>query len=301
MSQVYQMLRAGVLLKRDVDYVLVDGQVVLIDESTGRTLPENRFRWGLHAALEAKESVTVNPEHETLAQISVQGYMGLYSHVAGMTGTALEAQDEFEREYGLKVVCVDPSRPSARVHHGARLYSTRLDKLAAITDEVASCRRIGRPVLVGTLTIEQSQEISQLLKERGIEHSLLNAVTNAAEAEIIRKAGSFGAVTIATNMAGRGTDITLEPGLDRRVAEEYGRLVLDLLDNHGGPVEVTCGTQKEVVRLRNALDALNGLTVSDGGDFRPCASVLVVSRRDEPFSDKRVRLDFGLGLYVIAT
>ena len=301
MSQVYQMLRASVLLKRDVDYVLVDGQVVLIDESTGRTLPENRFRWGLHAALEAKEGVTVNPEHEALAQISVQGYMGLYSHVAGMTGTALEAQDEFERAYGLKVVCVDPSRPSARVHHGARLYSTRLDKLAAITDEVESCRRIGRPVLVGTLTIEQSQEISRLLRERGIEHSLLNAVTNAAEAEIIKKAGSFGAVTIATNMAGRGTDITLEPGLDRRVAEEYGRLVLDLLDNHGGPVEVTCGTQKEAVRLRNALDVLNGLTVSDGGDFGPCASVLVVSRRDEPFSDKRVRLDFGLGLYVIAT
>ena len=301
MSQVYQMLRASVLLKRDVDYVVVDGEVVLIDESTGRTLPENRFRWGLHAALEAKESVSVTPEHETLAQISVQGYMGLYSHVAGMTGTALEAQDEFEREYGLKVVCVDPSRPSARVHYGARLYSTRVDKLAAITDEIESCRRIGRPVLVGTLTIEQSQEISQLLTERGIEHSLLNAVTNAAEAEIIRKAGSFGAVTIATNMAGRGTDITLEPGLDRHVAEEYARLVLDLLNSQVGRVEVSCGTQEEAVRLRNALDALNGLTISDGTGSGPCASVLVVSRRDEPFSDKRVRLDFGLGLYVIAT
>ena len=301
MSQVYQMLRASVLLERDADYVIVDGEVVLIDESTGRTLPENRFRWGLHAALEAKEGVAVNAECETLAQISVEGYMGLYSHIAGMTGTALEARSEFEREYGLKVVCVDPSKPSVRIDHGARLYSTRRDKLAAITDEVESCNRVGRPVLVGTLTIEQSQELSRLLTERGIEHSLLNAVTNAAEAEIIKRAGSFGAVTIATNMAGRGTDIILEPGLDRRVAEEYGKLVLDLLSSQVGRVEVSCGTQEEAVRLRSAFDALNGLTVSDGAGFGSGASVLVVSRRDEPFHDKRVRLDFGLGLYVIAT
>ena len=301
MSHVYQMLRASALLKRDVDYVVVDGEVVLIDESTGRTLPENRFRWGLHAALEAKEGVPVSAECETLAQISVQGYMGLYSHVAGMTGTALEAQDEFEREYGLKVVCVDPSKPSVRVEYGARLYSTHGDKLAAITDEVESCKRVGRPVLVGTLTIEQSRELGRLLRERGIEHNLLNAVTNAIEAEIIKNAGSFGAVTIATNMAGRGTDIILEPGLDRRVAEEYGRLVLDLLNSQGGRVEVSCGTREEAVLLRNALDALNGLTVSDGARSGSCASVLVVSRRDEPFPDKRVRLDFGLGLYVIAT
>ena len=301
MSHVYQMLRASVLLKRDVDYVVVDGEVVLIDESTGRTLPENRFRWGLHAALEAKEGVAVSAEYETLAQISVQGYMGLYSHVAGMTGTALEAQDEFEREYGLKVVSVDPSKPTVRVDHGARLYSTRGDKLAAITDEVESCKRVGRPVLVGTLTIEQSHELSRLLTERGIEHSLLNAVTNAAEAEIIKKAGSFGAVTIATNMAGRGTDIILEPSLDRRIAEEYAGLVLDLLNSQVGRVEVTCGTQEEAERLRNALGGVDGLTVSDGPGLGSRASVLLVSRCDGPALDKRVRLDFGLGLYVIAT
>ena len=301
MSQVHQMLRASVLLKRDVDYVVVDGEVVLIDESTGRTLPENRFRWGLHAALEAKEGVAVNAECETLAQISVQGYMTLYSHVAGMTGTALEAQDEFKREYGLSVVCVDPSKPSVRVDHAARLFSTRRDKLAAITDEVDLCKRVGRPVLVGTLTIDQSQGLSRLLRERGIEHSLLNAVTNAAEAEIIKKAGSFGAVTIATNMAGRGTDIVLEPGMDVRVSEEYAKLVLDLLNGEARCVEVSCGTREEALRLRNALDALNGLTVSDGAGFGSHTSVLIVSRRDEPFPDRRVGLDFGLGLYVIAT
>ena len=301
MSQVYQMMRASVLLKRDVDYVIVDGQVVLIDESTGRMLPENRFRWGLHAALEAKEGVAVNAEYETLAQISVQGYMGLYSHLAGMTGTALEAQDEFEREYGLKVVCVDPSKPSVRVDHGAKLYSTRRDKLAAITDEVELCRKVGRPVLVGTLTIEQSRELSQLLRQRGIEHSLLNAVTNAAEAAIIKKAGSFGAVTIATNMAGRGTDIILEPDLDRLLAEGCGRLVFDLLNSQGGLVEVSCGTQEEAVQLRGALEALTGLAVSDGAGSGSSPGVIVVSRRGEPITDKRVRLEFGLGLKVIAT
>ncbi len=301
MSQVHQMLRAGVLLRRDVDYIVVDRRLVLVDQSTGRTLPENRFRWGLHAALEAKEGVAVNSECETLAQISVQGYMDLYSHVSGMTGTALEAQNEFERAYGLKVVCVDPGRPSVRTDYGARLYSTRRDKLAAIADEVESCKRVGRPVLVGTLTIEQSRELSLILRERGIEHSLLNAVTNAAEAEIIKNAGSFGAVTIATNMAGRGTDIILEAGLDRRVAEEFGRLVLDLLTGPVGRVDVSCGTREEAVRLRDAIDAFDGLTVSDGAGVVSGARVLMVSRRDGPFPDKRVKLDFGLGLYVIAT
>ncbi len=301
MSQVYQMMRASVLLKRDVDYVVVDGQVVLIDESTGRLLPENRFRWGLHAALEAKEDLVVNAEYETLAQISVQGYMGLYTHVAGMTGTALEAQDEFEREYGLKVVCVDPNKPSLRVDHGVRLYTTRREKLAAIADEVESCRKVGRPILVGTLTIEQSQELSQLLRQRGIEHSLLNAVTNAAEAEIIKKAGSFGTVTIATNMAGRGTDIVLEPDLDRRVVEGYGRLVLDLLNSQVELVEVSCGTREEAVQLRGALEALDGLAVTDGASDGSCPDVLVASRRGEPLTDKRVKLEFGLGLKVIAT
>lgn len=303
MNQVYQMLRAYVLLKPDVDYVVADGEVVLIDESTGRTLPDNRYRWGLHAALEAKEGVPVKAECETLAQISVQGFISLYSHVAGMTGTALECRDEFEREYGLKVVAVDPTKSSMRVDYGARLYLSRRAKLAAIVDEVKTCQRVGRPVLVGTLTIEQSEELSRLLNERGIEHNLLNAVTNTAEAEIIKKAGSFGAVTIATNMAGRGTDILLEPGVDRRVIEEYLKLVLDLLNNHVGQVELGCGTREEAVLLRKTLGGRNGVTtVWDDAGSSPYATVLAVSKRPGgPFADRRVRLEFGLGLYVLGT
>ena len=303
MSQVYQMLRAYVLLKRDVDYVVADGSVVLIDESTGRTLPDNRYRWGLHAALEAKEGLPVNAEHETLAQISVQGFISRYSHVAGMTGTALEARDEFEQEYGLKVVTVAPTRPPIRVDYGARLYLNRRDKLAAIVDEVEACKSVGRPVLVGTLTIEQSEELSRLLGDHGIEHNLLNAVTNSTEAAIIKNAGFFGAVTIATNMAGRGTDIVLEPGGDRRIIEEYVKLVLDLLDNYVGQVELGCGTREEAALLHNALATRHGLTiVRDVAGSGPYGTVLAVSKRDVgAFADRKAGLEFGLGLYVLGT
>ena len=303
MNQVYQMLRAYVLLKRDVDYVVAEGSVVLIDESTGRTLPDNRYRWGLHAALEAKEDLPVNAERETLAQISVQGFISRYSHVAGMTGTALEARDEFEQKYGLKVVVVAPTRPPIRVDYGARLYLDRRDKLAAIVDEVEACKRVGRPVLVGTLTIEQSEELSRLLYEHGIEHDVLNAVTNSAEAAIIKNAGSFGAVTIATNMAGRGTDIVLEPGADRRIIEEYAKLVLDLLNNHVGQVELGCGTPEEATLLHKALATRHGLTiVRDSAGPGPYGTVLAVSKGPGgPLADRRVRLEFGLGLYVLGT
>ena len=303
MSHLYQMLRAYVLLKRDVDYVVADGSVVLIDESTGRTLPDNLYRWGLHAALEAKEGLPVNAEHETLAQISVQGFIGRYSHVAGMTGTALEARDEFEQEYGLKVVTVAPTRPPVRVDYGARLYPDRRDKLAAIVDEVEACRKVGRPVLVGTLTIEQSEELSRLLDEHGIEHNLLNAVTNSEEAAIVKNAGSFGAVTIATNMAGRGTDIVLEPDAARRIVEEYVKLVLDLLDGYAGQVEVGCGTQGEAALLHKALATQHGLRIiRDGAGSGPYGTVLAVSMKPGgPFADRKARLEFGLGLYVLGT
>ncbi|MCH8207369.1 MAG: hypothetical protein IH956_10255, partial [Chloroflexi bacterium] len=303
MSQVYQMLRAYVLLKRDVDYVVADGSVVLIDESTGRTLPDNRYRWGLHAALEAKEGLPVNAERETLAQMSVQGLISRYSHVAGMTGTALEARDEFEQEYGLKVIAVSPTRPPIRVDYGARLYLTPRDKLGAIVDEVRACKRVGRPVLVGTLTVEQSEELSGLLDEHGIEHNLLNAVTNSAEAAIIKSAGSFGAVTIATNMAGRGTDIVLEPGADRRIIEQYVKFVLDLLDNSVGQVELGCGTREEAALLHKALATRHGLTiVRDDAGSGPYGTVLAVSRRPGgPPADRKTVLEFGLGLYVLAT
>ena len=303
MSQVHQMLRASVLLERDVDYVVSDGEIVLIDQPTGRTLPENRYRWGLHAALEAKEGVPIHDEHETLAQIAVREFMGLYSHVAGMTGTAVEARDELKREYGLEVVGVDPSVRSARVDYPTRLYRTRHDKLQAIVDEVEFCRRVGRPILVGTLTVEQSEELSGLLRDRGIEHKLLNAVTNAEEAEIIRRAGCFGAVTIATNMAGRGTDIVLDAAVDWRVADRYAHLVAGRLGGGAEWVEVACGTVEEAALLRQAIEVLDDATTLrvDAGEG-PARRVLRLSlASDRPADNIPVRLEFGLGLYVLGT
>ena len=190
LNQVQQMLRAYALLKRDVDYVVVDGEIVLIDELTGRTLPENRYQHGLHAALEAKEGVEVRPESEVLAQISVPGMAARYSQMSGMTGTAVDSGDELRRQYGLRVVRIDPHRGSRRTDYGHRVYETRGDKLAAILDEVRRCRIVGRPVLVGTLTIEQSEEISRALTGAGVPHNLLNAVNDAEEAKIVRDAGA---------------------------------------------------------------------------------------------------------------
>ena len=263
MNQVYQMLRAFVLLERDVDYVVTDGAIVLVEESTGRTLPDNRYQQGLHVALEAKEGVALHPESETLAQISVQGYIKQYSTVAGMSGTALGARDEFEREYGLTVVPVPPTQTPVRVDLGARLYVTRRQRHDAVLEEIEACRRVGRPVLVGTLTIEESEEISRSLNERGIMHRLLNAVNSSDEAQVIKSAGAYGAVTIATNMAGRGTDIVLEPGIDSRITQGYLALTHQLLRDGAARVELGCATAEESRLLQKALAGHQALEVTE--------------------------------------
>ena len=297
MNQVLQMLRAHALLKKNVNYVIEDSRIVLIDEYTGRTLPDNRYQHGLHAALEAKEGVSVHPEHQTLAQISVQGFIKQYAHVSGMTGTALDSVDELAREYGLTVTAIPLSRPQMRKDFGPRLYLNRRDKLAAIVDEIKLCMRIGRPVLVGTPTIEQSEEISRLLEQGGISHNLLNAVNSAAEAEIIRNAGRFGAVTVATNMAGRGTDIPLEPGLNDKIASACRDLAEKLLIEGVGRVEFACSTSEEAAMLSNAFAGLRNILVAAEGD---CGVIRVIPA-SESGEGSSVRLEFGLGLYVIGT
>ncbi len=216
-NQVYQMLRAYLLLKRDVDYLVNDGSLVLIDRATGRPKVDFVYQHGLQSALEMKEELTPRPETETLGQITVEGLVKRYKHLSGMTGTATGSADEFQRRYGLRVVELPPSNPLRRIDLPDRVYLNNNDKNGAIVDQVVACRRVGQPVLVGTITVEDSQELSRLLRERGIPHNLLNAVTSEEEARIVRGAGAFGAVTVATNMAGRGTDILLEPGLNDRI------------------------------------------------------------------------------------
>ena len=298
MNQVHQMLRAYVLLKRDVDYVVSDGRVVLVDALTGRMLPDNRYQHDLHAALEAKEGVEIQAAHETLARISVPGFVRQYSMLSGLTGTATDSTGEFEREYGKPVVRVPSAQPSRRVDLPSRLYRTEAGKLAALLDEIRLCRRVGRPVLVGTVTVEQSELISRLLDEHRIDHRLLNAVNSASEAEIVKSAGAHGAVTIATNMAGRGTDILVEPGLDARTVGGYLSLAHDLLADGAGEVTFECGSTAEA-------DALLAGLRADGGDIGES-----YSSRDRTVSLKKpsgsgagrvVTLEFGLGLYVIAT
>ena len=203
-------LRAHNLMFRDQDYVVKDDQVLIVDEFTGRIMPGRRYSDGLHQAIEAKEHVKVKRESRTLATITFQNFFNKYEKKCGMTGTALTEENEFRNIYGMDVVEVPTNRPVARIDHNDAFYKTRREKLNAVANEVEVAHAKGQPVLVGTITIESSEEISALLRKRGIPHKVLNAKFHEMEAEIVAEAGIHGAVTIATNMAGRGTDIKLD-------------------------------------------------------------------------------------------
>ncbi len=206
-------LRAHNLMFRDKDYVVKDDEVLIVDEFTGRIMPGRRYSDGLHQAIEAKEGVKVNRESKTLATITFQNFFNKYSKKAGMTGTALTEEKEFRDIYGMDVIEVPTNLPIARVDHHDAVYKTHKEKIHAVVEEIKASHAIGQPVLVGTITIEGSEEISALLKRAGIPHKVLNAKFHELEAEIIKDAGQKGAVTIATNMAGRGTDIKLGEGV----------------------------------------------------------------------------------------
>ncbi|MCI0845944.1 MAG: hypothetical protein J4N33_02380 [Chloroflexi bacterium] len=300
MQQVVRMLWGYVLLKKDVDYLVRDDQVVLIDRYTGRGRPDTRYHYGLQAALEVKEGVPVQPEHQVLGRISVRGFMSQYRNVSGMTGTAMSSSTEFRRSYGLEVVAVPPSKPLKRTDLEPRMYVSNQDKLQAIVDEVRFCHGIGRPVLIGAHTIAECDAISQLLEQDGIEHNLLNAANDLDEDRVVGEAGRFGAVTVATDMAGRGTDIILESGLDRRIAERYADLARQLLSQGAGTVTLRCATgdAAEILLAAVSRDTPEcSMVVSRRGDQ---TDVTVSSGGNEAGGDA-VSIDVGLGLYVIGT
>jgi len=206
---INQAIRARGIMKRDVDYVVKDGEVIIVDEFTGRLMYGRRYNEGLHQAIEAKENVTVAKESKTLATITFQNYFRLYDKLAGMTGTALTEAEEFRQIYNLDVVEIPTNKPMIRIDRPDAIYKTEAAKYDAVIDRIAEAHEKGQPVLVGTVTIERSELLSRMLKKRGIKHQVLNAKHHEKEAEIVAQAGKLGAVTIATNMAGRGTDIML--------------------------------------------------------------------------------------------
>jgi preprotein translocase subunit SecA len=204
-----QAIKARGVMQRDTDYIVKDGQVIIVDEFTGRLMYGRRYNDGLHQAIEAKENVTVAAESKTLATITFQNYFRMYKKLSGMTGTASTEADEFSEIYGLQIVQVPTNRPNDRTDHPDCVYKSVKGKYHAVIEQVAECHKKGQPVLVGTVSVEKSEALSKLLKARGIEHNVLNAKQHEREAEIVAQAGKEGAVTIATNMAGRGTDIML--------------------------------------------------------------------------------------------
>ncbi|TMG36417.1 MAG: preprotein translocase subunit SecA [Chloroflexi bacterium] len=211
--QINQALKAYTLYKRDRDYLVKDGEVIIVDEFTGRQQPGRRWADGLHQAVEAKEGVKVQQETQTMATITYQNYFRLYKKLAGMTGTAVTEAEEFHKIYGLEVLVIPTHKPMVREDNADLIYKTEEAKFKAVADEIAEVAKEGRPVLVGTVSVEKSERLSRMLEKRGIQHEVLNAKQHEREALIVANAGQPGAVTIATNMAGRGTDIVLGEGV----------------------------------------------------------------------------------------
>ena len=222
LHHVNQGLRAHTLFKRDVDYVVKEGEVIIVDEFTGRLMPGRRWSDGLHQAVEAKENVKIESENQTLATITFQNYFRMYKKLSGMTGTADTEAVEFKEIYNLDVVVIPTNQPMIRIDNHDVVYKTEPEKFDAVIEEISDCHERGQPVLVGTVSIEKSERVAEKLKKTGIKHYVLNAKNHEREAEIVAQAGRFGAVTISTNMAGRGTDIVLGGNPEFMAAAEAG-------------------------------------------------------------------------------
>lgn len=243
-----QALKAHNLFKKDVDYVVKDKKIMIIDEFTGRMMDGRRYSDGLHQALEAKEGLVIQNENQTLASVTFQNYFRMYDKLSGMTGTAMTEAEEFSGTYGLDVVSIPPNIPVSRIDENDEIYCTDSEKNKAVVDNVAESYKRGQPVLVGTVSIEKSEEISRLLKDKKIPHNVLNAKRHAQEAEIISQAGRYEAVTIATNMAGRGTDIMLGGNYDMivasRIKSNFSEEKIKLIEKE---VKETVESEKEKV------------------------------------------------------
>jgi preprotein translocase subunit SecA len=269
---VNQALRAVVMFRRDIDYIVKDGKVVIIDEFTGRMMDGRRWSDGLHQAVEAKEGVQIEPENQTLASITFQNYFRMYPKLSGMTGTAATEATEFYEIYKMNVVTIPTNRPIQRVDEDDEFYKNTHDKFRAIAKAIGEKAQTGQPVLVGTVSIEKSEMLSDFLKEENVQHSVLNARFHESEAHIVAQAGRKGSVTIATNMAGRGTDIQLGGNLEFRVEDELR--------------DMPEGAEREAAidRIKAEIDAEKAEVLASGGLF-----VLGTERHESRRIDNQLR------------
>jgi preprotein translocase subunit SecA len=267
-----QALKANVMFKKDIDYIVKDGKVVIIDEFTGRMMEGRRWSDGLHQAVEAKEGVDIEPENQTLASITFQNYFRMYPKLSGMTGTAMTEAPEFFDIYKMNVVSIPTNVPVCRIDEDDVFYKTMLEKFAAITEELKQKQQLGQPALVGTISIEKSEMLSEFLEKEGVKHSVLNARFHEQEAHIVAQAGRLGMVTIATNMAGRGTDIQLGGNIDFRIQDELG-------DVEDGPEK-----DKAIERIRQEVAEEKAKVLEAGGLY-----VLGTERHESRRIDNQLR------------
>ena len=276
---INQALKANLLFNKNTDYIVRDGRVQIIDEFTGRVLEGRRFSDGLHQAIEAKENVEIQGENQTLASITYQNYFRLYNKLSGMTGTAMTEAEEFFDIYKLNVVSIPTNRPQLRKDFNDQIFRTEKEKYLAITNKITECNKKGQPVLVGTTSIEKSEKISKILNEKNINHSVLNAKKHEKEAKIIAEAGKIGSITIATNMAGRGTDIKLGGNSEyfEKIKEtDHGEIEKnkEIIKKNGG-LEIIGTERHESRRIDNQLRGRSGRQ----GD--PGSSIFYISLQDE--------------------
>jgi preprotein translocase subunit SecA len=274
-------VRAKELFKRDKDYVVMNGELLIVDEHTGRMLAGRRYSEGLHQALEAKERIEIKDENQTLATITLQNYFRLYETISGMTGTAMTEASEFQQIYKLGVVPIPTNRPMQRIDQADLVYKTELGKFMAVTQDIVERHRKGQPVLVGTVSVEKSEELSALLKKSGVPHEVLNAKHHEREASIIARAGVSGAVTVATNMAGRGTDIMLGGNPEFIADFELQRRGLSPVDN---PVEYEAAWPDEIAKQKAAVAKDHEAVVGLGGLY-----VLGTERHESRRIDNQLR------------
>src|SRR5438046_9390318 len=248
LHHIHQALRAHMLYKRDVEYVVKEGEVIIVDEFTGRLMPGRRWSDGLHQAVEAQEGIRIQQENQTLATITFQNYFRMYKKLAGMTGTAETEAEEFLKIYRLDVAVIPTNRLLRRIEYPDVIYRTEREKFEAVVKEIKQCHERGQPALVGTISIDRSEKLSSMLKRKGVKHVVLNAKYHEREAEIVAQAGRFGAVTIATNMAGRGTDILLGGNAEFMARQEAGKKgIAQPLRSAGGEVVRQQDSAKNIV------------------------------------------------------